>query len=185
MTLAKSLKSSQIFQWTSPSLCDSNFQAEARSSSTKSIKCPIQLESLDHQFIPFLFSDSLLLSPPRAPLQVVNGPNPALTPSNLRQHNKVPEESSNFGRISASPALERLFKKISKRNSKGETPLHTAAIRGSPRLVRQLLMMGADPNAQDHAEWSPLHEVSCVIVDEIKHTLHQQIKVLLYTCDKK
>ena len=63
------------------------------------------------------------------------------------------------GRINNSPALERLLKKISKRNSKGETPLHTAAIRGSPRLVRQLLMMGADPNAQDHAEWSPLHEV--------------------------
>ena len=42
----------------------------------------------------------------------------------------------------------------------GETPLHTAAIRGSPRLVRQLLVMGADPNAQDHAEWSPLHEVN-------------------------
>ena len=40
----------------------------------------------------------------------------------------------------------------------GETPLHTAAIRGSSRLVKQLLQMGADPNAQDNAEWSPLHE---------------------------
>ena len=35
--------------------------------------------------------------------------------------------SSPYGR---SPALERLFKKISKKNGKGETPLHTAAIRG-------------------------------------------------------
>ena len=25
-------------------------------------------------------------------------------------------------------------------------------------MVRQLLQMGADPNAQDNAEWSPLHE---------------------------
>ena len=57
-----------------------------------------------------------------------------------------------------SPTVERLLKKISKKNAKGETPLHTAAIRGSARLVRQLLQMGADPNAQDNAEWSPLHE---------------------------
>ena len=32
--------------------------------------------------------------------------------------------------IGRSPALERLLKKISKKNGKGETPLHTAAIRG-------------------------------------------------------
>jgi ankyrin repeat protein len=25
-------------------------------------------------------------------------------------------------------------------------------------LVKQLLKMGADPNVQDNAEWSPLHE---------------------------
>ena len=30
--------------------------------------------------------------------------------------------------------MERLLKKISKKNTKGETPLHTAAIRGSSRL---------------------------------------------------
>ena len=54
--------------------------------------------------------------------------------------------------------MDRLLKKISKKNTKGETPLHTAAIRGSGRLVKQLLKMGADPNVQDNAEWSPLHE---------------------------
>ena len=32
--------------------------------------------------------------------------------------------------ICRSPALDRLFKKITKKNGKGETPLHTAAIRG-------------------------------------------------------
>jgi len=35
-----------------------------------------------------------------------------------------------------------------KRNSKGETVLHTAAIRGSLFLVEQLLTMGANPNVQ-------------------------------------
>ena len=60
--------------------------------------------------------------------------------------------------IPNSPTVDRLLKKISKKNTKGETPLHTAAIRGSSRLVRQLLQMGADPNAQDNAEWAALHE---------------------------
>ena len=36
--------------------------------------------------------------------------------------------------------------------------MHIASIKGSSRLVKQLLQMGADPNAQDNAEWSPLHE---------------------------
>ena len=57
-----------------------------------------------------------------------------------------------------SPTVDRLLKKISKKNTKGETLLHTAAIRGSTRLVHQLLQIGADPNVQDNAEWSPLHE---------------------------
>ena len=39
--------------------------------------------------------------------------------------------SSSSSPIGRSPALERLFKKITKKNGKGETPLHTAAIRGS------------------------------------------------------
>ena len=30
--------------------------------------------------------------------------------------------------------------------------------KGSRRLVRTLLTLGANPNAQDNAEWSPLHE---------------------------
>ena len=38
--------------------------------------------------------------------------------------------SSSASPIGKSPALERLFKKITKKNGKGETPLHTAAIRG-------------------------------------------------------
>ena len=72
--------------------------------------------------------------------------------------NNTPISTPNLKKVLQSPAVDRLLKKISKKNTKGETPLHTAAIRGSARLVRQLLQMGADPNAQDNAEWSPLHE---------------------------
>lgn len=100
--------------------------------------------------------DSLLVSPPRAPLQVVNGPmGTPSTPATLQS--RFSDDFSDLQRLHT-PAIDRLIKKISKRNSKGETPLHTAAIRGSSKLVRQLLVMGADPNAQDNAEWSPLHE---------------------------
>jgi hypothetical protein len=44
-----------------------------------------------------------------------------------RNHGKTNQNNS--------PAVDRLIKKISKKNTKGETPLHTAAIRGSSRLV--------------------------------------------------
>ena len=50
--------------------------------------------------------------------------------------------------ICRSPALDRLFKKITKKNGKGETPLHTAAIRGKhtvksshKKLPRRLAFM--------------------------------------------
>ena len=45
-------------------------------------------------------------------------------------HNTSYFSSSSSSPIGRSPALERVFKKISKKNGKGETPLHTAAIRG-------------------------------------------------------
>ncbi|XP_076849879.1 BRCA1-associated RING domain protein 1 isoform X2 [Brachyhypopomus gauderio] len=45
-----------------------------------------------------------------------------------------------------------------KRNQRGETPLHLAAIKGDVALTTQLLTQGADPNLKDHAGWTPLHE---------------------------
>ncbi|XP_068715866.1 BRCA1-associated RING domain protein 1-like [Montipora foliosa] len=47
-----------------------------------------------------------------------------------------------------------------KRNIRGETPLHVAAIKGCAESVRTLLTEGADPNTKDHAGWTPLHEAS-------------------------
>uniref|UniRef100_A0A665XC93 BRCA1 associated RING domain 1 n=1 Tax=Echeneis naucrates TaxID=173247 RepID=A0A665XC93_ECHNA len=47
---------------------------------------------------------------------------------------------------------------VIKRNHKGETLLHLAAIKGDVDTVNQLLDQGADPNLKDNAGWTPLHE---------------------------
>uniref|UniRef100_UPI0037E7F80F BRCA1-associated RING domain protein 1 n=1 Tax=Semicossyphus pulcher TaxID=241346 RepID=UPI0037E7F80F len=47
---------------------------------------------------------------------------------------------------------------VMKRNHKGETPLHLAAIKGDVEAVRELLDQGSDPNLKDNAGWTPLHE---------------------------
>jgi ankyrin repeat protein len=43
-----------------------------------------------------------------------------------------------------------------KRNNLGETPLHSAAIKGDLSQVDRLLNEGADPNVTDNAGWTPL-----------------------------
>lgn len=48
-----------------------------------------------------------------------------------------------------------------KRNRRGETKLHVAAIRGDLQRVQSLLSDGAEVNATDFAGWTPLHE-ACV-----------------------
>ncbi|XP_059198147.1 BRCA1-associated RING domain protein 1 [Centropristis striata] len=47
---------------------------------------------------------------------------------------------------------------VMKRNHKGETLLHLAAIKGDLEAVKELLEQGADPNLKDNAGWTPLHE---------------------------
>lgn len=48
--------------------------------------------------------------------------------------------------------------KVNKRNERGETPLHMAAIRGETKQVKELISQGADVNVKDFADWTPLHE---------------------------
>ncbi|KAM4688819.1 ankyrin repeat domain-containing protein 12 isoform 2-T2 [Discoglossus pictus] len=48
--------------------------------------------------------------------------------------------------------------KVNKRNERGETPLHMAAIRGDISQVKDLIRLGANVNVKDFAGWTPLHE---------------------------
>ncbi|XP_062287287.1 BRCA1-associated RING domain protein 1 [Scomber scombrus] len=65
---------------------------------------------------------------------------------------KSPSTQTSVGRpTTGSPA-------VMKRNHKGETPLHLAAIKGDVEAVKELLDQGADPNLKDNAGWTPLHE---------------------------
>ncbi|XP_056276686.1 ankyrin repeat domain-containing protein 12 isoform X2 [Pseudoliparis swirei] len=57
-----------------------------------------------------------------------------------------------------SSASSRQKDKVNKRNERGETPLHMAAIRGDAKQVKDLISLGADVNMKDFAGWTPLHE---------------------------
>uniref|UniRef100_A0A672IUD4 Ankyrin repeat domain 12 n=1 Tax=Salarias fasciatus TaxID=181472 RepID=A0A672IUD4_SALFA len=57
-----------------------------------------------------------------------------------------------------SGASSRQKDKVNKRNERGETPLHMAAIRGDAKQVKELISLGADVNVKDFAGWTPLHE---------------------------
>ena len=42
-------------------------------------------------------------------------------------------------------------KRVHKRNERGETPLHLAAIKGDPKQTKKLIKAGADVNVKDFA----------------------------------
>ncbi|XP_029967906.1 BRCA1-associated RING domain protein 1 [Salarias fasciatus] len=84
---------------------------------------------------------------PRSPVDSAGG-SPAATESRRRSPGS-PRGSAR--RPNAGSPLTR-------RNHKGETPLHLAAIKGDAEAVKELLEQGADPNLRDHAGWTPLHE---------------------------
>ena len=48
---------------------------------------------------------------------------------------------------------------LEKKNFKGESKLHMACTKGDVAKVKELLSLGANPNTQDHAGWTPLHDV--------------------------
>ncbi len=57
-------------------------------------------------------------------------------------------EAKKPGTSSKSP-----LSKIDKRNKRGETQLHLAAIKGDIEVVKSLIKRGADVNVTDHAGW--------------------------------
>ncbi|XP_061551113.1 ankyrin repeat domain-containing protein 12 isoform X2 [Phycodurus eques] len=76
---------------------------------------------------------------------------PDSTPSHPSQTTPVPKKVP-------SSASSRQKDKVNKRNERGETPLHMAAIRGDAKQVKELISLGADVNVKDFAGWTPLHE---------------------------
>ncbi|MCJ8745083.1 hypothetical protein PDJAM_G00126350 [Pangasius djambal] len=76
---------------------------------------------------------------------------PDTTPSHPSQAPAVQKKTPNS-------STSRQKDKVNKRNERGETPLHMAAIRGDVKQVKELIGLGADVNMKDFAGWTPLHE---------------------------
>lgn len=52
------------------------------------------------------------------------------------------------------PSTPSFGRGVNKRNERGETPLHVAAIKGDNERISQLISQGADVNATDYAgQW--------------------------------
>ncbi|CAH1269026.1 ANKRD11 [Branchiostoma lanceolatum] len=83
-----------------------------------------------------------------------------------------PSGASNDRRSSEPSSAKKKNDKVNKRNERGETPLHMAAIKGDADLLRQLIKQGAEVNAKDFAGWTPLHE-AC------NHGYYEVAKMLL------
>ena len=79
---------------------------------------------------------------------------PAVTAS------KQSSKKTNKRSTGSSLGLPDKRRSLVKKNLKGETALHAAAVRGDVAAVREFLSMGADPNTADHAGWTPLHEAA-------------------------
>ncbi|KAK2900435.1 hypothetical protein Q8A67_008550 [Cirrhinus molitorella] len=69
-----------------------------------------------------------------------------------------PSQSPAVQKKIASSSSSRQKDKVNKRNERGETPLHMAAIRGDVKQVKELIGLGADVSVKDFAGWTPLHE---------------------------
>jgi hypothetical protein len=77
------------------------------------------------------------------------------TPTTSKRPEEDPGKGS--GKISAG---KHPPKNLEKKNLKGETPLHAAAVRGDTAALQRYLGLGADPNTTDNAGWTPLHEAA-------------------------
>ncbi|KAJ1083918.1 hypothetical protein NDU88_004073 [Pleurodeles waltl] len=70
---------------------------------------------------------------------------------------KHPSQSS-VGQKGTPNSASKTKDKVNKRNERGETRLHRAAIRGDARRIKELINEGADVNVKDFAGWTALHE---------------------------
>ena len=65
------------------------------------------------------------------------------------------ENKVKYGSAANDPAT---YKKVMKKNFKGETKLHEACQRGYLDKAKEWLQMGSDPNTCDNASLRPIHE---------------------------
>ncbi|CAL8101347.1 unnamed protein product [Calicophoron daubneyi] len=80
------------------------------------------------------------------------------TKAKKRDKNEADRSSSRSqSRTRSSSGFLRLVQKM-RPNSKGESSLHRAAIRGDVEQVHECLASGISPNVRDYAGWTPLHE---------------------------
>ncbi|XP_035273229.1 ankyrin repeat domain-containing protein 11 [Anguilla anguilla] len=70
----------------------------------------------------------------------------------------TPKHQSSLGQKGTPNSASKTKDKVNKRNERGETRLHRAAIRGEARRVKELINEGADVNVKDFAGWTALHE---------------------------
>ena len=73
----------------------------------------------------------------------------------FKQPSAVPPSTSSKRVL---PTLSQ--KQLSKKNRKGESPLHAACAKYDFVYAKHCLEQGAEPNTQDHNGWTPLHEVA-------------------------
>ncbi|XP_072169393.1 uncharacterized protein [Diadema setosum] len=96
--------------------------------------------------------------------------------ANEENSNQVPTVQTPQVKPQANPTTPNssggVKNKVNKRNERGETTLHMAAIRGDAHVAKNLINQGADVNVQDFAGWTPLHE-AC------NHGYYEVAKVLL------
>ncbi|KAG1653007.1 Ras-related protein M-Ras [Nymphon striatum] len=78
--------------------------------------------------------------------------------------NSSEKQSKSSTSILLSPKLNTdhdqspLAMNLTKKNKKGETPLHAAVVKNKMEAVHQYLKQGASCNVKDFAGWTPLHE---------------------------
>lgn len=75
-----------------------------------------------------------------------------LCPDSTPSH---PSQTTPIQKKVPSSASSRQKDKVNKRNERGETPLHMAAIRGDAKQVKELISLGADVNVKDFAGTLP------------------------------
>ncbi|CAL1603752.1 unnamed protein product [Knipowitschia caucasica] len=68
------------------------------------------------------------------------------------------QSQSSMGQKGTPNSASKTKDKVNKRNERGETRLHRAAIRGEARRIKELISEGADVNVKDFAGWTALHE---------------------------